>query len=147
MSSETEIRNNTINIVIGTMDRKNPNSIYIDLNGYITPNLNKNDYAQELKTLDASISSAVNSIIKEKDDIFEKNSICIFDVAGKRMSYDKKSYFSIQIFLKLKSEFVEKNQSSFTKIAKTDEMKQLMDDENLSLLFEKYGFMVSKTKS
>lgn len=146
MSSETEIRNNTINIVIGTMDRKNPNSIYIDLNGYITPNLNKNDYAQELKTLDASISSAVNSIIKEKDDIFEKNSICIFDVAGKRMSYDKKSYFSIQIFLKLKSEFVEKNQSSFTKIAKTDEMKQLMDDENLSLLFEKYGFMLSKTK-
>ena len=146
MSSETEIRNNTINIVIGTMDRKNPNSIYIDLNGYITPNLNKNDYAQELKTLDASISSAVNSIIKEKDDIFEKNSICIFDVAGNRMSYDKKSYFSIQIFLKLKSEFVEKNQSSFTKIAKTDEMKQLMDDENLSLLFEKYGFMLSKTK-
>lgn len=146
MSSETEIRNNTINIVIGTMDRKNPNSIYIDLNGYITPNLNKNDYAQELKTLDASISSAVNSIIKEKDDIFEKNSICIFDVAGKRMSYDKKSYFSIQIFLKLKNEFVEKNQSSFTKIAKTDEMKQLMDDENLSLLFEKYGFMLSKTK-
>jgi hypothetical protein len=147
MSSETEIRNNTINIVIGTMDRKNPNSIYIDLNGYITPNLNKNDYAQELKTLDASISSAVNSIIKEKDDIFEKNSICIFDVAGKRMSYDKKSYFSIQIFLKLKNEFVEKNQSSFTKITKTDELRQFVDDESLSVLFEKYGFMVSKTKS
>ncbi len=146
MSSETEIRNNTINIVVGTMDRKNPNSIYIDLNGYITPNLDKNDYSQELKILDGSISNTVNSIVKENDDIFEKNTICIFDVAGKRMSYDKKSYFSIQIFLKLKNEFVEKNQSSFTKITKTDEMKQFMDDENLSLLFEKYGFMLSKTK-
>ena len=146
MSSETEIKNNTINIMIGTMDRKNPNSIYIDMNGYITPNTDKSDYAQELKVLGGSISSAVNSIVKENGDIFGKNAICIFDVAGKRMTYEKKSYFSIQIFLKLKSGFVERNQSSFIKIANTNEMKQLMDGENLGLLFEKYGFMISKTK-
>jgi hypothetical protein len=62
------------------------------------------------------------------------------------MTYDKKSYFSLQIFVKLKNGFVEKNNSSFSKLIKTSEMMTLMNNNDLSEVFYKNGFNLSKTK-
>ena len=146
MSSEVEIKSNILSTVVGTMDRKSPSSIYIVMNGYITPKNDKENYSDDLKTLENSLNNVFNTTIKTNDYAFDKNMISIFDVAGKRMTYEKKSYFSIQIFLKLKDKFLVDNENSFHKIAKTNELEQFMDENGINDLFEKCGFAISKTK-
>ena len=120
--------------------------IYIDINGYITPNERKECYETELDTLENTIVKEFNSSIKNRERMFENNAICIFDIAKKRMSFKKKSFFSVQLFLKLKNEFVQKNNSSFPLIAKSTEIKKFTTDNDLDKLFGKYGFAISKTK-
>lgn len=146
ISSERKIKNSNFNITIGTMDKKYPSQIYIDINGYITPKEIKDDYEYELDKINNLLTKEFNSFIKENYKSFEKNAICIFDTAKKRMTYNKKSYFSLQIFVKLKNGFVEKNNSSFSKLIKTNEMMTLMNSNDLNEVFYKYGFNLSKTK-
>ncbi len=146
ISSEKKIKNSNFNITIGTMDKKYPNQIYIDINGYMTPEEDKNNYEDELNKINNLLTKEFNSFIKKNYKSFEDNAICIFDTAKKRMTYDKKSYFSLQIFVKLKNGFVEKNNSSFSKLIKTSEMMTLMNNNDLSEVFYKNGFNLSKTK-
>lgn len=128
------------------MDKKHPSLIYIDINGYITPKEYKECYEAELDTLGNSIIKNLNTSIRNKEKMFEDNAICIFDTAKKRMCFKKKSFFSVQMFLKLKNDFVQRNNSSFSKIAKSNEIDKFATDNDLYKLFSEYGFMISKTK-
>ena len=97
INSEVKFCDNNFKIKIGTTDKKNHNSIYIELGTYIMPNEVKNTYNSEIEDFEKIIKRFVKDNITQNNDF-----IIIIDIANDRISVNKKSYLEIQIFLKLK---------------------------------------------
>lgn len=97
INSEVKFCDNNFKIKIGTTDKKNHNSIYIELGTYIMPNEVKNTYNSEIEDFEKIIKRFVKDNITQNNDF-----IIIIDIANDRISINKKSYLEIQIFLKLK---------------------------------------------
>lgn len=130
--------------LIGTMDRKNPSIVYIELNGYMVPTFNSVEYASKIEKTEKEFRKLVDKIINKNSHYFSTNSIFSFDVAEKRMSFNKKSFFSISIFFTLTNEY--KKTSNFKLMA--DEITNLFSKykTNIEDIFMINGFLLSKTK-
>lgn len=98
ISSEITIDSPSLKIKWGTMDKKNPSSLYLEIGTYITPREENEDYTDNIKKIDKLSKQIIkNKINSEKD--FNDNFIFVTDVADTRISFKKRSYILFQIHL------------------------------------------------
>lgn len=142
INSEIKIENQTFNITVGTMDKKHPNVIYFDLNGYIIPTGDTENYTDTLSVVEKGLRKEIGNTIKNNGNLSE-NFICVFDVANKRVKKDKKSYFSLSFFVTL----LNTGEKCFKDVS--DQMENIFSDSfnNFISIFNDYGFSLKKSKS
>lgn len=99
MFSQILIENPQFKLKVGTVDKKNPQSIYIEGDTYISPMIDKKIYEDDIERIEKSFKNIASSF-SENLGIFDKHIISIFDIAQTRISFGKKSKLGFQIYYK-----------------------------------------------
>lgn len=87
------------NVVSGTVDNKNPKSLYIQISAWAKPKRdNANEYEKILRQKNKKIKQKLFKILKE-DDFFIDRTIVDFDMASSGINLNKKSYMSLEVTL------------------------------------------------
>lgn len=136
---ERKIEENGFKIKIGTLNKLNPTSVYIESGTFISPFEEKEEYQTDTEFLEKSINDNIKNFIKQ-NKIFDKNYICAFELPSERMKVGKNSYLSIQCHLKqtgglTTNEILDKTQELSSKLFK---------DIQKSILYS--GFTLNKPK-
>lgn len=117
INSSIEFSVKNFKITVGTVDRNNPNTFYLDVRTVITPLEKKVSYDNDVSMLKRGFYDVAQSIIKEMNasckDSFDKNCIVDMDIAKDRMIPKKKSHLSCQMYFK------QKGNISFNSIVET----------------------------
>ena len=99
IKSESKFPYDSFKVKIGTMDKKNPEVIYIELGSYISPREEKKSYKSNVLNIEKLSKSMIGCVLKNsglcKDDF-----IFVSDIADERITMNKKSYFELQLFVK-----------------------------------------------
>ena len=103
LNAEKKIDSENFKVKIGTVNRLNPRSIYIEGRGFITPTEDKDDYSPDISIMKHSLKkSLVNELNKSK--VFDNKFIFDFDIASNCMKFNKSSFLSFQITLRQKGD-------------------------------------------
>jgi len=88
------------NVVFGTVDNKNPKSLYVNICAWGNPQLKENniDYAKVVRDLHKKIKQDLYNNINEA--YFDKDKVIVdFDMRDSGIRYGKQSYMSCEINL------------------------------------------------
>ena len=99
LNTEMKFEKGGFKIKIGTTNRLNPNTVYIDMGGYIIPQEEKTEYNSDICELNKMFNKRLKEQIK-KQSCFDGKYICVIDTAQERMKKGKSSYISLQCHLK-----------------------------------------------
>lgn len=86
----------------GTVDCRDFKSIYINLQSWVTPQKEFENFIRIVKNLERSIKHSVFNSINE--NILRKNSIVDLDLRHSGITFGKKSFFNLEINLYLNKE-------------------------------------------
>ena len=142
ITSEISSQTNEFKVKWGTIDKKNPAFIYLELGTYITPKKEEEDYRPFIKKIEKEGKSIVKNAVMSMDEI-KKDFIFVTDVADTRISYGKKSYLTFQIHVGRKKSDV----NDFKTIISNMNMKWSPVYEKMAENLEVNGFSCSKTKN
>ena len=142
INSEINFSDSDFKIKIGTTNKKNPETLYIQIGTYIKPSEIKSSYVDDVMLFDKSSKYFFKDKLKTSD-IYNKNFILITDVAEERINTKKKSFMEMQIHLKRN-----KNDKKTFKIISKELYTEYISDFVLFLkeTFNKKGFEYYKTK-
>jgi hypothetical protein len=111
---------NPIKSVYGTVDSKNLKSVYINIQSWVTPKFEHDNWNRVVCNLSREIKHSVyNSITTE---IFQEKSIVDLDLRTSGISHGKKSFFNLEVNLYTNIELDFKSyeiKESIKKIVKT----------------------------
>lgn len=99
IKSESKFKDGDFKIKIGTMDKKNPEVIYIELGSYISPIEEKKTYKPNISNIERETKSVVSTILHESG-LCKSDFIFVSEIADERIAKDKKSYLEMQVFVK-----------------------------------------------
>ena len=99
IKSESKFQDDSFKIKIGTMDKKNPEVIYIELGSYISPKEEKESYKPCISRIEKETKNLIGDIINQSK-LCKKDFIFVSNIADCRIAVNKKSYFEIQLFVK-----------------------------------------------
>lgn len=99
IKSESKFQDNDFKIKIGTMDKKNPEVVYIELGSYISPKEEKETYKPYISRIEKKTKSLIEDVIQESG-MCKNGLIFVSDIADERIAMNKKSYFEMQVFVK-----------------------------------------------
>lgn len=99
IKSESKFQDNDFKIKIGTMDKKNPEVVYIELGSYISPKEEKETYKPYISRIEKKTKSLIEDVIQESG-MCKNGFIFVSDIADGRIAMNKKSYFEMQVFVK-----------------------------------------------
>lgn len=85
----------------GTLDKSNPEIIYIRSKATITPVLYKKDFSDDIVLIKKSFEQSVKESIRNTND-FEDKHICTIEMSENGISYGKKSHVKYDVYLKPK---------------------------------------------
>lgn len=104
------------NVIGGTIDNKNPKSLYIQISAWGKPKDNLiEDYEPLLRIKSKRVKRKLNEVLD--DNTFHKsNTIVDFNMASSGISYDKKSYMSVEVTLFKKEPFYPVNSTEMEPI-------------------------------
>jgi hypothetical protein len=88
---------NPIKSVYGTVDSKNLKSIYINIQSWVTPKDEYDNWNRVVSTLGREIKNSVSESINSS--LFQENSIVDLDLRTSGISKGKKSFFNLEINL------------------------------------------------
>lgn len=89
---------NQFNIVIGTVDNKNPKSLYFNITGWVEALDINNDNILAIKELNKDIKTKTYNFLDKK--LFNSNKIMVdFDIKESGLSINRRSYMSCEITL------------------------------------------------
>lgn len=132
--------NNNFVIKYGTIDRNNPQVIYICGKTWICPNEELN-FINTVECIKTNFRQSVKTLVTN-NILLDNKFVCDFDVNGLSLNINKKNYVAFEIFLK-------QNQTSILSLKdvgegiKTDLTKLI---EKLYNIFDNYNFSLSKSK-
>jgi hypothetical protein len=87
------------NVVSGTVDNKNPKSVYLQISAWGKPKYSGvEDYDSIIRLKSKRIKRKLFEILDESQ-FYKKNSIIDFNMASSGVSYGKKSYMSVEVTL------------------------------------------------
>ena len=93
---------NPIKSVYGTVDSKNLKSIYINIQSWVTPKQEYDNWNRVVSNLGREIKHSVFESINQK--LFQEKSIVDLDLRTSGISHGKKSFFNLEINLYTNSE-------------------------------------------
>lgn len=100
LNKEYKINNsNNFKTKIGTVNKDNPQIIYLINEGWIVPNGDKRKFKLDLESVEEDFRNELKVLTKE-NCMFDKKFICNFDVKSNRMKIDKASALSVEVYLK-----------------------------------------------
>ena len=144
--SEVSLDNPYFKLKIGTINKKNPTTFYIEGGTFITPvENNEISYKEKMSYVYQSIKSGVVDLchdlrIAGKSHV-SNDYIATIDVADERMKVGKKTYFTFQCFLKQ-----DKNIVPFSEILKNGPVYSTPILSRIENSLKENGFALSKTK-
>jgi hypothetical protein len=93
---------NPIKSVYGTVDSKNLKSVYINIQSWVTPKQEYDNWNRVVSNLGREIKHSVFESINQK--LFQEKSIVDLDLRTRGISHGKKSFFNLEINLYTNSE-------------------------------------------
>ena len=93
---------NPIKSVYGTVDPKNLKSVYINIQSWVTPKKEYDNWNRVVSNLGREIKHSVFESINQK--LFQEKSIVDLDLRTSGISHGKKSFFNLEINLYTNSE-------------------------------------------
>ena len=93
---------NPIKTVYGTVDSKNLKSVYINIQSWVTPKKEYDNWNRVVSNLGREIKHSVFESINQK--LFQEKSIVDLDLRTSGISHGKKSFFNLEINLYTNSE-------------------------------------------
>lgn len=143
ISSEISVDSNILKAKWGTIDKKNPTSLYLEMGTYITPKEKEEDYTDNIKEIE-KVGRLVVKDALYKTEGFKQDFIFVSDIADTRISYGKKSYISFQIHLgRLRKD---DDKRTFKEIVNFMDEKWKPVYSDFVKTIENNGFSCSKTK-
>ena len=124
---------NPIKSTYGTVDSKNLKSIYVNIQSWVTPNEDYDNWNRVVSVLGREIKHSVFESINT--DLFQDKSIVDLDLRTSGISYGKKSFFNLEINLFTTSEVDFKSleiKDSIKKIIKTIYKKNIQKNKYFS---------------
>lgn len=140
LNSEKKIDNPDFKLKIGTTNKLNPQVIYIEGRGFISPTEERESYERDLYEIKHTFNKTIGNNIK-KYGIFENNYILDFQIATSGIKIDKKSFMSFQFLLK-QANRVEKLKD--IKVHASDMINDIV--YSLSEDINKHHYLITKTK-
>lgn len=107
---------NTIKSAYGTVDCKDLKSVYVNVQSWVTPKKEFNNWNRVVCNLSRSIKHSVYNSINE--DLFKKNTIVDLDLRTSGIQFGKKSFFNLEINLYLIEPLEFKSQELKTEVKK-----------------------------
>ena len=144
IGSVIKLNNEDIKLKIGTVDKKNPEVIYLEGGFYVKPIVEKDDYKNDMELIKNTFNDLIKDYVKNSNN-FKNNFMFFTDVADDWLKFDKTSFFSFQVFLK-PSDSLLKEQKNFNGVVTYLSKENNYDTEIIKKVFEDNGYQVSKTK-
>lgn len=113
IKSESKFPDESFKIKIGTMDKKNPEVIYIELGSYISPKEEKKSYKSNVSNIERETKLLICDVL-QNSGLCKSDFIFVSDIANERIAMNKKSYFEFQLFVKPTD--VVKNSGKFSEL-------------------------------
>lgn len=139
INSQVNFSYDQLKCAIGTVDKKNPSTFYLELLLNIMPEEKKDSYENDVfmvkKELYNNIDTMINKINNSGNNVsLDKNYILNFEIATDRIMPKKRSYLTCQIYLK------QRNNNSFNSII--DFSKEFIPILSVNLIgsLQDYGF-------
>ncbi|MDB4326388.1 hypothetical protein N9966_01085 [bacterium] len=122
------------NVVSGTVDNKNPKSVYIQISAWGKPKVSDIDvYDTILRNKSKRVKRKLFEVLDD-NHFHTKKSIVDFNMASSGINYDKKSFMSVEMTLFKKEPFLPVNSDKMMPIVKNISEKIITDvfekDEN-----------------
>lgn len=112
------------NVVSGTVDNKNPKSVYIQISAWGKPKTNNDrDYDSIIRRKSKRVKRKLFEVL-DKTDFYKDRSIVDFNMASSGVSFDKRSFMCVELTLFKKEPLLPVN---------SDELKPILEriSENL----------------
>ena len=139
--SEISLENPYFKLKIGTINKKNPTTFYVEGGTFITPVEDDGiTYKDKMANVYRAMSLGLMRLTGETKNI-QPSFIANIDVADERMKVGKKTYFTFQYYLKQSEEPV-----SFAEITENGEKYTKVVLEKIEYSLKENGFALSKTK-
>jgi hypothetical protein len=129
-----------IKSVYGTVDSKNLKSLYINIQSWVSPKFDHDNWNRVVCNLNREIKHSVfNSI---DTSLFKENSIVDLDLRTSGISHGKKSFFNLEVNLYTNQEF------DFKSIELKESVKKIVRSIIRDNVIENkyFDFSISKTK-
>ena len=129
-----------IKTVYGTVDSKNLKSLYINMQSWVTPKFDHDNWNRVVCNLNREIKHTVfNSI---DINLFKENTIVDLDLRTSGISHGKKSFFNLEVNLYTNQEF------DFKSIELKESVKKIVRSIVRDNVIENkyFDFSISKTK-
>ena len=129
-----------IKSVYGTVDSKNLKSLYINIQSWVSPKFDHNNWNRVVCNLNREIKHSVfNSI---DINLFKENTIVDLDLRTSGISHGKKSFFNLEVNLYTNQEF------DFKSIELKESVKKIVRSIVRDNVIENkyFDFSISKTK-
>lgn len=140
--SEISLENTYFKLKIGTINKKNPTTFYVEGGTFITPVEDDGiTYKDKMANVYHAMSLGLMRLTGETKNI-QPSFIANIDVADERMKVGKKTYFTFQYYLKQNEEPV-----SFAEITENGEKYTKVVLEKIEYSLKENGFALSKTKN
>lgn len=114
--SEIKLDDDLFKVKICTTDKKHPDTIYVEMGSYISPNDEEESYTDTISNISKSIRSYAKNKIKT-NPILTHDIILVTDVADERIKKGKKSYFDIQLHMKPTTDCLIANGDNFKNLS------------------------------
>lgn len=140
-SVEKKIDNRFFRLKLGTVNRMNPEVIYLEGKTFIIPIDEDRDYSNTLKVIRKGLSRIVNNALFNNKH-FKSNYILDLQVANSGVILDKKSFLTFQLLLRQKSESI----NDLKRVKSNCESFFNSITNELSNFIKEHGFVITKTK-
>lgn len=129
-----------IKSVYGTVDSKNLKSLYINIQSWVSPKFEHDNWNRVVGNLNREIKHSVYNSIDS--DIFKETSIVDLDLRTSGISHGKKSFFNLEVNLYTNEEFDFKSSEIKESVKKI--IKNIVKDNVIENKY--FEFSLSKNK-
>ena len=144
--SEVSLDNPYFKLKIGTINKKDPTTFYIEGGTFIMPVEDdgipyKEKMSNAYRALKCGVTDLCHNLQTSGRPQISNSYLATIDVADERMKIGKKTYFSFQCFLKQ-----DKNEATFSEIMENGNAYAAPILSSLEYCLKESGFALSKTK-
>jgi hypothetical protein len=98
------------NVVSGTVDNHQPKSIYIQISAWGKPKVDEDgDYVNIIKQKSKTVKQKLYEILKKDERFHNDRCIVDFNMASSGVSFNKRSFMSVEVTLFQKEPFIQVN--------------------------------------